>query len=200
MRALLLNALLVIAAGCFSKPERAEGTTDAAPGDAAPGDGALPVDAPAASVCTPSRCPGTCSGDGFCELEGSNSDDPQQCPPDLKCRIRCAQGKCKGGVDCGTASACDVHCTGKDACKDGRIDCGTAAVCTVECEGDNACQGSSFPAVDCGGSMCTVECDGKAACQKGVRSSGGTCTAACCGDSATCQDSDDSCSRTMQCD
>jgi hypothetical protein len=109
-------------------------------------------------------------------------------------------GKCKGGVDCGGAVECDVHCDGRDTCKDGRIDCGSADVCTIDCEGDAACQGASFPAVDCRDSTCRVECEGRAACQKGVRSTGGSCTAACCGDPATCQDNDGSCLETAVCD
>ncbi len=190
--------VLAGSAGCFSKPERLEGTglVDGAVDGRLPGDG----DDPDLTMCTPSRCPGgTCRPDGFCEIMGSNSTAPQQCPANIKCRVVC-DGRCRGGVDCGDASECDVRCNGEDSCKDGTVDCGNAAVCRVDCEGDNACQGSQFPAVDCRDSQCVVECDGSAACQKGVRSTGGSCTAACCGDSGTCQDNDGSCTRTSACD
>lgn len=199
LAALLLSLL---ACACFSKPERVDVAADASTTDPvdAGTDGASAVDAAPPGTCTQERCPGVCASDGFCEIQGSNSAVPQQCPAGLHCRILCEAGKCKGGVDCTGALTCDVHCIGKNTCKDGRIDCGDARVCTVECEGENACQGVSFPAVDCGDSLCQVECDGNGACQHGVRSTGGSCTAACCGDDATCQDSDTSCSRTAACD
>ena len=62
----------------------------------------------------------------------------------------CAGTQVCHGVDCGTASKCDVTCNGDQACGPVR---GMAAETHVDCTGKDACKD-----VGCGGALCAVQC------------------------------------------
>lgn len=109
---------------------------------------------------------------------GESCDTPSAppggaCPPECDscvgatCIFECADmpgQKCDADtLACPAGFACQVHCDGKDACKDASVMCPLGYGCHVSCDGDDSCKGTT---IVCGGGECAVECNSPQACKE----------------------------------
>ena len=74
------------------------------------------------------------------------------------CVILCdEQGECNTGVQCPGGYACEVQCTGVDACRGTTIQCPAGHECNVACDAEHACRESE---IFCGNlGVCNVLCN-----------------------------------------
>jgi hypothetical protein len=95
--------------------------------------------------------------------------DVVRCPPGWRCDIRCnVQSSCRLGIGCLSAEACQVTCSGENACR--TLQCGPGP-CAVDCIGQDSCRN-----IKCNNSCaCGVTCSGQGSCLDTV-----TCTSFAC--------------------
>lgn len=113
-------------------------------------------------------CPGECVA-GVCEIINERT---ARCPDGVPCRVRCSVNECRGGVFCGDAP-CTVECVGLGGCR-GVVECGASSDCDVQCDSFRGC-----PDIRCGTGRCTVACREDDDCNRVTCPPDGTCEIAC---------------------
>ena len=142
-------------------------------------------------------CDGGACDAGWCVYEceaGTCTANTVQCPEGIPCEVNCRDGACTKGIDCSSATACRLGCSGLNSCTTKPIECSGVA-CSVACTGDGTCTNG----VHCDAGACTVVCLGLNSCKsKPVTCNANTCTVRCGGPGSCAQGV--RCDATQRCD
>lgn len=128
----------------------------------------------------PAACTGGCAA-GVCTIDCSVSSctGAVTCPAGFACNVACSgMNACNGGViACPDAYACDVVCAGGAACRNAAINCSATGACALSCSADtNVCRDADL---NCGGNDCAATCGGPTNLPA-VNCSGGACACTGC--------------------
>lgn len=134
---------------------------------------------PPGGMC-PAACTGGCAA-GVCTIDCavSSCTGVVTCPPGFACNVACSgMNACSGGViACPDAYACDVVCAGGGACRDAAVNCSATGTCSMSCSADmNVCRDANL---NCGANDCTATCAGATNLPM-VNCSGGACACTGC--------------------